>query len=105
MKQQGKNGQGIYGELTPQEQRFCKGLQQTTTGSLIENFYLLRVKGVITKDSFNSPYVDCQIRFCNHDVPAMNLGESQLKNMEEAQEVFVKQMAAEDGGDSVDVNS
>ena len=45
---------------------------------------MFRVKAVINQDILNSPYVDSQIYFCYHDVPAVDLGESQLQRIEEA---------------------
>jgi len=44
---QGRSGSNIYGNLMKEEIKHASGLQQTSTGILIENFYLLRVKGVI----------------------------------------------------------
>lgn len=44
---QGRSGSNIYGNLMKEEIKHSNGLQQTTTGTLIENFYLLRVKCVI----------------------------------------------------------
>ncbi len=50
---------------------------------------MLRVKGVISKDPFHSPYVDAQIFLCYHDLPPLNLSESKLKEMEDAQTQFL----------------
>ena len=50
---------------------------------------MLRVKGVISKDPFHSPYVDAQIFLCSHDLPPLNLSESKLKEMEDAQTQFL----------------
>jgi hypothetical protein len=55
----------------------------------------LRVKAVVSEDQFNSPYVDNQIFFCYHDVPALDLNESQLKQIESVQEQYLKDMYKE----------
>ena len=55
---------------------------------------MLRVKAVITKDLFNSPYVDAQIYMAYHDVPTVDLNESKLKELEEAQEAFLVDLKA-----------
>ncbi len=50
---------------------------------------MLRVKAVISKDPLNSPYVDNQIFMCYHDLPSLDLNDSKLKEMEEAQTKFL----------------
>jgi hypothetical protein len=57
---------------------------------------MLRVKAIITKDPLNSPYVDNQLFFCYHDLPPLDLNESKLKEMEEAQTNFLLDLKPRD---------
>ena len=58
MKSQQKGGERYEKGLDELEVKHSHGLQQTSNGLYIDNFYILRVKAMINEDTFNSPYVD-----------------------------------------------
>jgi hypothetical protein len=66
----------MYGDLQKEELRHLRGIQQTSTGTYIENFYILRVKPVVNKDLQYSPYIDQQIYLCHHELPEVDFDES-----------------------------
>ncbi|CDW71066.1 UNKNOWN [Stylonychia lemnae] len=81
--------EGIYGKLSKTEMLHSKGIQQTSEGEYIDNFYILRVKALVNNDTLNSPYVDQQLFFCNHEVPDIDMNESQMKNIGEMHRNYV----------------
>ncbi len=72
----------VYGDLEDLEITHSRGLQQTSIGSIIENFYMLKMQAVISKNESESPYVDSQIHFCYHDLPDQ-LQEKEIYNLVE----------------------
>eukprot|EP00347_Sterkiella_histriomuscorum_P009509 403340939 len=87
--QKRQQAEGFYGDLSKIELTHSKGIQQSSEGEYIDNFYILRVRAMVNKDIVSSPYIDQQIFFCYHEVPNFEMDESQMKNIAEMHRNYV----------------